>query len=105
MQSGILLDGAESTSTLASDEPVEIVRILGEVVHITIVIHDGETEHRFQAPVSTGIPSSFLLSHLISWLSLSDGDWIISVDGQTVLPMQTLAELNVQHDSMIEVSK
>ena len=94
MQGGSLVDGAAPTSALDPNEVVDIVRVPGEVFHVSVVILDDDAEHRFQTPVSSGIPSAFLLSHLIAWLSLSDGDWSLQIDGVATLPMQTLMELN-----------
>lgn len=103
-QGGKWVDGASLTGALDPSEVVEIVRVRGELVHMTIETSGIEVNHRFQAPVATSVPSSYLLGHLMGWLGLPAGEWKMRIDGHDMLPMQTLSEFELSAHSTLVVA-
>jgi hypothetical protein len=99
-----LVSGTLLTEGLDPNQTVEIVRIGADSVHVTFETQGVDVEHRFQSPVSTNVPSAFIVSHLMTWLNLPTGNWKLSIGDVDVLPMQTLSELNVTSGATITVT-
>ena len=103
---GRRLNAATSLEDLDIAQPVDLVWVT-QVTHVVELEVRGATSEpvRLRAPVEGSLPAGAVLEHLCSWLSLPQGDWQLTVDGQVLASDMLLLEAGLTEGSRLVVSR
>lgn len=103
---GRRLNAATCLEDLDASEALDLVWV-EQATHVVELEVRGATPEplRLRAPVEGSLPAGAVLVHLCAWLSLPDGEWQLTVDGQVLAPDMLLVEAGLADGSRLVVSR
>jgi len=92
-------DGPLSGATLVETQPSDTLLLLHPIVACTVVaeiqIDDPDAPHRFRAPVTNVAPAASVVDHLVRWLGLPPGKWVLHAGDRALGPYELLDEVDL----------
>jgi hypothetical protein len=105
-ESGRRLNASTRLEDLDASQTVDVVWVEQAVRVVDLEVRGAASEPiRFQVPVGSALPAGAVLQHLMTWLSLPDGQWQLTVDGQVLAPDMLLEECGLKDGSHLVVSR
>ena len=105
-ESGRRLNASTRLEDLDASQTFDVAWVEQAVHIVDLEVRGAASEPiRFQVPVGSALPAGVVLQHLNTWLSLPDGHWKMTVDGQVLSSDMLLEECGLKDGSHLVVSR